>query len=214
MRHRRRAATPVFATDDIESRIRAAAAEILAPKDHAGEAIGKLEAARLRQAELGAALVAAQNAGSAEAEQLAAAYAEARNAYLESLQGLENYDEARSVAALLPSLEEDRDARFGALETMRWLSETGQDVDAVAAATGAFQSAEDPQVERAAMEVLVRYGDPGEVMALLEPLALTDGPNQDLAVREWIRIRDEAAAQERIEAEGDPQLNRTGSGNN
>ena len=198
--------TPVFATDDIESRIRAAAADILAPKDHAGEAIGKLETARLRQSELGASLLAAQNAGSSETQQLAEAYAEARNAYLESLQGLENYDEARSVAALLPSLEEDRDARFGALETMRWLSQTGQDPDAVVAATGIFQSAEDPQVERAAMEVLVRYGDPGEVMALLEPLALAEGPNQDLAAREWIRIRDEAAARERVELEGDPQL--------
>jgi hypothetical protein len=38
-------------------------------------------------------------------------------------------------------------------------------------------------------------------MRLLEPLALSAGPNRDIAVREWIRIRDEQLAR----ASGDPQ---------
>jgi hypothetical protein len=43
-------------------------------------------------------------------------------------------------------------------------------------------------------------------MRLLEPLALSDGPNRDIAVREWIRIRDEQIAQEKAARERDPQL--------
>lgn len=103
------------------------------------------------------------------------------------------------MAALLPALNEDRDARLKALESLRWLSQTGQNDGAVTAAAGVFLSADDPDVERAALEVLVRYVDQGEVMATLEPLTLTEGPNQDLAIREWIRIRDEQAAQARID---------------
>jgi hypothetical protein len=43
-------------------------------------------------------------------------------------------------------------------------------------------------------------------MRLLEPLALSDGPNRDIAVREWIRIRDEEIARQNAAQSGDPQL--------
>jgi hypothetical protein len=70
----------------------------------------------------------------------------------------------------------------------------------------AFETADDDTVERAAIEVLARYGDQRQVMRLLEPLALSDGPNRDIAVREWIRIRDEQIARETAAREGDQQL--------
>jgi hypothetical protein len=106
----------------------------------------------------------------------------------------------------VPALEiGNRDARLAGLETLRELSRTGGTPTAVEAAIGAFETAEDDTVERAAIEVLARYADQHTVMRLLEPLALSDGPNRDIAVREWLRIRDEELARERIAREGDPQ---------
>ena len=99
---------------------------------------------------------------------------------------------------------DDLDSRLTALETLRWLSETKHNPEAVELAAGALDAAEDEVTERAALEVLVRYGDEEEVLRILEPIALNEGPNQDLAVREWIRIRDERRAREQAE-------NQTGS---
>jgi hypothetical protein len=179
------------ATGDVESRIRAAAGEVLAPRDLTDEAIAALEDAR-------AAFEAARG-GPNEAK--------AKQAYLDAIDDLDSHDEARAVESLVPVLElDDRDARLTGLETLRELSHTGRTPAAVDAAISAFESAEDDAVERAAIEVLTRYGDQREVMRLLEPLALSDGPNRDIAVREWIRIRDEQLARERIAREGDPQL--------
>ena len=108
----------------------------------------------------------------------------------------------------MPALEiDDRDTRLAGLETLRELSHTARTPAAVDAAMSAFETADDDTVERAAIEVLARYGDQREVMRLLEPLALSDGPNRDIAVREWIRIRDEQIAREsEWPEEGDQQL--------
>jgi hypothetical protein len=178
------------AAGDVEARIRSVAGEVLAPRDIVGEAIAAMEAAR-------DALEAARG-GPNEAV--------AREAYLDAIDDLNTHDEAHTVEALVPALEiDDRDARLTGLETLRELSHTGRTPAAVDAAISAFETAEDDTVERAAIEVLARYGDQQEVMRLLEPLALSDGPNRDIAVREWIRIRDEQIARERIAREGDPQ---------
>jgi hypothetical protein len=185
------AAAPEGGTGDVESRIRAAAGEVLAPRDLAGEAIAAVEEAR----------------DAFEAARGGPNEAEAREAYLEAIDDLNSHDEARTVEALVPALEtDDRDARLAGLETLRELSHTARAPAAVDAAMNAFETAEDDTVERAALEVLARYGDQREVMRLLEPLALSDGPNRDIAVREWIRIRDEEIARERAAREGDPQL--------
>jgi hypothetical protein len=182
------------AAGDVESRIRAAAGEVLAPRDVAGEAIATIEDAR----------------DAFEAARGGPREAEAREAYLEAISGLDTHDEARAVEALVPALEiDDRDARLAGLETLRELSHTARTPAAVDAAMSAFETADDDAVERAALEVLARYGDPREVMRLLEPLALSDGPNRDIAVREWIRIRDEELARANAARAGDPQL-RTG----
>jgi hypothetical protein len=61
----------------------------------------------------------------------------------------------------------------------------------------ACESAEEDTVERAALQVLGRYGDRREVMRPLEPLALTGGSSRDVAVRQRIRIGDEQIARER-----------------
>jgi hypothetical protein len=136
--------------------------------------------------------------------------AEAREAYLDAIGGLDTHDEARTVEALVPALETgDRDARLAGLETLRELSRTARTPAAVGGAMNVFETADDDAVERAALEVLVRYGDQQEVMRLLEPLALSDGPNRDIAVREWIRMRDEQIARQNLARNGDPQL-RTG----
>ena len=66
-------------------------------------------------------------------------------------------------------------------------------------ATGELKEHYDAAVQRAGLEVLARYGDPREVLAVVEPLALNPGPNQDLAVRTWLRIREEQAARRRAE---------------
>jgi hypothetical protein len=176
---------------DAESRIRAAAGGVLAPPDAAGEAIARMEDAR-------DAFEAARGGPNA---------AEAREAYLDAMSDLDSRDEPRAVEALVPALDmDDRDARLASLESLRWLSETARNRDAVDAAMSAFETAEDDAVERAALEVLVRYGDQQKVMRMLEPLALSDGPNRDIAVREWIRIRDEQVAQKASARGGDRQL--------
>jgi hypothetical protein len=136
--------------------------------------------------------------------------AEAREAYLDAISGLDTHDEARTVEALVPALETgDRDTRLAGLETLREHSRTARTPAAVHGAMNVFETADDDAVERAALEVLVRYGDQQEVMRLLEPLALSDGPNRDIAVREWIRMRDEQIARRNLARNGDPQL-RTG----
>jgi hypothetical protein len=176
---------------DIEARIRASAEEVLAPPDVTGEAIARIEDAR----------------DAFEAARGGPDEAEAKEAYLDAIGDLNAHDEARAVEALVPALEiDDRDARLAGLETLRELSHTGRTPTAVDAAMSAFETADDDTVERAALEVLVRYGDQREVMRLLEPLALSDGPNRDIAVREWIRIRDEEIARQNIARTGDPQL--------
>jgi hypothetical protein len=185
------AAGPEGGAGDVEARIRAAAAEVLAPRDLAGEAIAAMEAARDA--------FEAASGGPNEAE--------AREAYLDAIDDLNTHDEARAVEALVPALEiDDRDARLAGLETLRELSHTARTPEAVDAAMSAFETADDDTVERAAIEVLARYGDQRQVMRLLEPLALSDGPNRDIAVREWIRIRDEQIARETAAREGDQQL--------
>jgi hypothetical protein len=188
---RLQAAAPEGGAADVESRIRAAAGEVLAPPDLTGEAIAAMEEAR-------EAFEAARG-GPNEAT--------AREAYLDAIDDLNTHDEARAVEALVPALEmDDRDARLAGLETMRELSHTARTPAAVGAAKRAFETADDDAVERAAIEVLARYGDQQEVMRLLESLALSEGPNRDLAVREWIRIRDEQIARAKAAREGDSQL--------
>jgi hypothetical protein len=181
-------------TDDIEARIRAVADDVLAPPDRAGEAIANAEKA----------LDAFEAATDGPNE------TDAREAYLEALGDLHTFDEARTVQALVPALElYDREARMAGLEMLRGLSHTGRTSAAVEAAINVFATADDDAVQRAALEVLVRYGDQNEVMRLLEPLALADGPNRDIAVREWIRIREEQIAHETAARTGDPQLRRS-----
>jgi hypothetical protein len=89
------AAGPEGGAGDVEARIRAAAAEVLAPRDLAGEAIAAMEAARDA--------FEAASGGPNEAE--------AREAYLDAIDDLNTHDEARAVEALVPALEiDDRDA--------------------------------------------------------------------------------------------------------
>ena len=184
------AAVPEDGAADVESRIRAAAGEVLAPRDPGGEAIAAMEEAR----------------DAFEAARGGPNEAAAREAWLDAIDDLNTHDEARTVEALVPALEmDDRDTRLAGLETLRELSHTARTPAAVDAAMSAFETADDDTVERAAIEVLARYGDQREVMRLLEPLALSDGPNRDIAVREWIRIRDEQMAREKAGREGDPQ---------
>ena len=103
----------------------------------------------------------------------------------------------------MPALEEDDEgARLSALQALRWQSRTALNPEAVGRVAAAVETESDPALQRAALEVLVRYGDPEEVLRAIEPLALTAGPNQDLAVREWLRIREEQDARARMEAEG------------
>lgn len=176
---------------DVESRIRAAAREVLAPRDLAAEAIARIEDAR----------------DAFEAARGGPNEAEAKEAYRDAIGDLNTHDEARAVEALVPALEtDDPDARLAGLETLRELSHTARTPAAVDAAMSAFETADDDAVERAALEVLVRYGDQREVMRLLEPLALSDGPNRDIALREWIRIRDEQIARQNAARTGDRQL--------
>jgi hypothetical protein len=186
-----RADAPAATSDEVEAQIRAAAKEVLAPRDVTGDAIDRLEEAR----------------DAFEAARGSPNEAAARQAYLDAIDDLDTHDEPRAVEALVPTLETgDREVRLVGLETLRELSRTGRAPGAVAAAIDAFETAEDDAVERAAIEVLVRYGDQREVMQMLEPLALSDGPNRDIAVREWLRIRDEEFARESIARTGDPQL--------
>jgi hypothetical protein len=185
------AAAPAVEPGNVEARIRAAAKEVLAPRDATGEAIESLEDAR----------------DAFEAARGGPNEAAARDAYLDAIEDLNTHDEGRAVEALVPTLEtDDRETRLAGLETMRELSHTARTPTAVEAAVGAFETAEDPTVERAAIEVLARYGDQREVMRMLEPLALSDGPNRDIAVREWLRIRDEELARESIARNGDSQF--------
>ena len=74
---------------------------------------------------------------------------------------------------------------------------------AIDAAKASLRAPEDDAEERAAIEVLIRYGDEAEVLTLLEPLALQAGPNQDLAARSWVRIREEQDARDKAEAEAE-----------
>lgn len=187
------AASGAAGPDDIESRIRAAADEVLAPRDAVGDAIFHLEDAR----------------DAFEAARGGPNEADAKDAYLDAIGDLNTHDEARAVEAVVPALQaDDRDARLAGLQTLRELSHTGRTPAAVDAAMSAFETADDDTVERAALEVLVRYGDQREVMRLLEPLALADGPNRDIAVREWIRIRDEQTAREAAARTGNSQQRR------
>ena len=202
-----RGTTSAGSAEAIESRIRSAALDVLARPDAAGEAIARMQAARDALGSARAALMRAETTDSEDAAALAELVDQAREAYLASIGDLQDHDEARTVEALLPDFEiEDRDTRLATLETLRWLSQTGETPEAVEAVTGSFETAADDAVERAALEVLVRYGDPEAVMRLLEPLALSENPNRDLAVREWIRIRDEQIARRNADLEGDPQL--------
>ena len=191
VREVRAAASAEDPGNSVETRIRALAEDVLAPPDVVGEAIATMEDAR----------------GAWEAARGGPNEASAKAAFVSSVRSLADFDEPRTVDALLPTLDlYDRDARLATLETMRWLSSTGQNPDAVAAAGASFETADDPEIERAALEILVRYGEPTKVLRVLEPLALGDGPNRDFAVREWVRIKDELAARERITREGHPQL--------
>ncbi len=187
------------AADDVEAQIRAAAERFLELREHAGEAVdavAAVEAARF-------ALRQAQSEGSANVTNLETAQAD----YAEALRGLENFDDARAVEALLSALDEDdREVRLNALESLRSQSNAAANPAALAQVESALYTAEDPELERAALEVLVRYADPAEILPTLEGWALAEGPNQDLAVREWLRIREEQEVRARMEAEGDPQL--------
>jgi len=200
-----RGAVPVGVADDIEARIRLAAKDVLTAPDLAGQAIARLEEARQAfLAACGAVDPPASDASKAKAPDEVCE--ETRGTYLGAMHDLEAHDDARSVQALMSAFEiGDRDVRLTALETLRWLSETGRNSEVVGLATGAFDTAEDELVERAALEVVVRYGDQDAVLRLLEPIALGDGPNQDLAVREWIRIRDEQKARAQEQAKGADQ---------
>ena len=113
----------------------------------------------------------------------------------------------RSLETLVPVLDEtDPELQVSALESLRWLSQTNRNPAALERTFEVLESALDPAVERAAMEVLIRYGEPKQVMSAIQELAVTEGPNQDLAVREWIRIRDEDLAAKDVENNGDSQL--------
>jgi hypothetical protein len=121
------AATPEGGAGDVESRIRAAAGEVLAPSDVAGEAIARMEEAR----------------DTFEAARGGPNEAEAREAYLDAIDDLNTHDEARTVEALVPALAiDDRDARLAGLETLRELSHTARTPAAVDAAMSAFETAD------------------------------------------------------------------------
>ena len=185
------------AEDDegLEARIRAVAEGYAEASDPAGKAIALLEEKREAYQEAQRAFRATANPDSTEGQKLARQLGAARAAYQEALGGLADYDEARSVDAVLPSTAEaDAKIRRSALQTLRWLSHSGGNPEVIEAAKDSLRAPEDDAEERAALEVLVRYGKDRQVLALLEPLALEAGPNQNFAARNWLRIRDEQAA--------------------
>ena len=117
-------------------------------------------------------------------------------AYDSALGNLGNHDDERALTALVPALDDvDESSRRSALEALRWQSRTSRNPEAVSRVAEAIETEHDPALQRAALEVLVRYGDPDDVLKVIEPIALSKGPNQDLAVREWLRIRKEQQAQ-------------------
>ena len=196
--------------DDVEARIRAAAEKLLKPRDRTAEAIDAVTAARQALQEARLALLAADGhdhvaagghdddatGGHDDDGDLTEAVEDALAAYDEALGNLGNHDDERAVTALLPALDEDDESsRRSALEALRWQSGTNRNAEAVSRVAAAFETENDPELQRAALEVLVRYGNPDDVLKVIEPLALTEGPNQDLAVREWLRIRSEQKAQ-------------------
>ena len=192
------------AEDDVEAKIRAAAEKLLKPRDRTAEAIDAVTEARQVLQEARQALLAAD--GKDPDGDLAEAVEDAMAAYDEALGNLGNHDDERAVGALLPALDdEDQSSRLSALEALRYQSRTSRNTEAVSRVAAAVETEDDPELQRAALEVYVRYGDPDEVLQAIESIALTEGPNQDLAVREWLRIRDEQAAQTRIKEDGDGQ---------
>jgi len=180
--------------EGVEERIRKVVASYHATQDPAGAAIETLTEKRERFLTALRAYEAV-DPNSPEGLRLARKLAAARGAYREALAQAANYDEARTVAAVLPTFDEDDAAtRRSALETLRWLSLTTESPEALAAARASLVAPADKAEELAALEVLVRYGDAAEVQKLLEPIALKAGPNQERAATAWIRIRDEQAA--------------------
>ena len=208
---------------DVEARIRAEAERLLKPRDEVAEAIAAVDEARQALQQARHALLAGgghdhdtagghdhDTAGGHDdhdhdhAGDHVAALEEAADdaliAYDEALGKLGNHDDQRAVTALVPALDDvDESSRRSALEALRWQSNAVRNPEAVGRVAAVIETESDPELQRAALEVYVRYGDPDAVLKTIEPIALSEGPNQDLAVREWLRIRKEQEAQGRTE---------------
>lgn len=190
--------------EEIEAEIRAAEVILLAPVDQTDDAVTALEAAQqdLRDAS------AAELQFEGETGEPSEEYMQSQREYLDALAYLGNFDDSRAVEALVSPLSDDAlpEARLTALESLAGLSATQENPGAVNKALSIATISQDSHEQRAALEVIVRYAAAEDVLPIIEQLALSDGPNRDLAVREWLRIKEEQAARLRIEEEGDPQL--------
>ncbi len=120
--------------------------------------------------------------------------------YAQALAGLGVFQDAKRLEVLTPALEyDDTGVRMAALQALR--DGTVHDPAVLSRVRELLIGDTDPRVQREALEVYVRYGDPEDVLSLVQMLGRTEGPMRDIAVREWNRIEMERAEA----AAGDPQ---------
>ncbi|MGH8583328.1 MAG: HEAT repeat domain-containing protein [Gammaproteobacteria bacterium] len=121
--------------------------------------------------------------------------------YAQALAGLGAFQDAKRLEVLSPALEyDDTGVRMAALRALR--DGTVHDPAVLSRVREMLIGEPDPGVQREALEVYVRYGDPDDVLSLVQTLARKEGPMRDIAVREWNRIEMEQAEA----AAGDPQI--------
>lgn len=112
--------------------------------------------------------------------------------YADSLRELGRFQDPERMDVLAPALEsESRTVRGAALEALR--DGTVSDAAVLDRVRSMITGDSEPGIQRKALEVYVRYGDPSDVLSLVQSLGRVDGPTRDIAVREWIRIEKELA---------------------
>lgn len=112
--------------------------------------------------------------------------------YAQALAGLGAFQDAKRLEALAPALEyEDTGVRMAALQALR--DGTVHDPVVLSRVLEIANADPDPRIQREALEVYVRYGDPEDVLSLVQMLGRREGPLRDIAVREWNRIELERA---------------------
>ena len=112
--------------------------------------------------------------------------------YAESLRALGHFHDPVRLDVLAPALHsQSTRVRRAALEALR--DGTVRDEAVLGQVRGMATGDSDPSVRRDALEVYVRYGNPTDVLSLVQSLGRASGPTRDIAVREWLRIEKEMA---------------------